>query len=78
MAVPTLSLLVWECLFSRFSEASSFSLRFAQENKKNDSQVFFMICFCFSVKLSTVTSQIMNAILSLFGLDLTEILSQDF
>lgn len=67
-------------IFTIFRGKQLFTRDLRKKNKKMTAKVFFfMICFLFFSQLfSTVTSQIMNAILSLFGLDLSEILSQDF
>ena len=65
-------------IFTIFRGKQLFTRDLRKKNKKMTAKVFFfMICFLFFSQLfSTVTSQIMNAILSLFGLDLSEILSQ--
>lgn len=67
-------------IFTIFRGKQLFTRDLRKKNKKMTAKVFFfMICFLFLSQLfSTLTSQIMNAILSLFGLDLSEILSQDF
>ena len=67
-------------IFTIFRGKQLFTRDLRKKNKKMTAKVFFfMICFLFFSQLfSTLTSQIMNAILSLFGLDLSEILSQDF
>ena len=67
-------------IFTIFRGKQLFTRDLRKKNKKMTAKVFFfMICFLFFSQLfSSLTSQIMNAILSLFGLDLSEILSQDF
>lgn len=67
-------------IFTIFRGKRLFTQDFRKKNKRMTGKVFFfMICFLFFAQLfGILTSQLMDIILSIFGLNLSEILSQDF
>lgn len=67
-------------VFTIFRGKQLFTQDLRKKNNKMTAKVFFfMICFLFFAQLcSALTTQFMESVLSLFGLDLSEIISQDF
>lgn len=67
-------------IFTIFRGKQLFTQDLRKKNKKMTAKVFFfMICFLFFAQLfGVLTGQFMGIALSIFGLDLSEIISQDF